>query len=1610
MPYADDFRRTELLQRVCECARWRLGEEQAAAIAPYLHQYYARVPLDDIADRGPDALFGAAFAHWRLGQQRQVGTPVVRVYNPRLDEHGWQCGHSVVEIVTDDMPFLVDSVTVELNRRDLGVDLIIHPVLSIRRDARGRLETLLEPGAPSDEGRPESFMHFEVTRQPVGALAGIAAGVASVLADVRAAVDDWLPMRGQLDEVTNGLAADAAFVAEAEIAEARAFLEWIRENNFTFLGYRAYDFPDVAGVRITRVGPGGLGLLRDETILVLDDLRADAPVPPAVAVFLGRDELLAVSKAHRRSTVHRPVHMDTIVVKRLDEQGRPCGQHMFTGLFSAAAYNRSARNIPLLRRKLARVLERAGFEPRSHDGRALANIVETFPRDELFQVTDDQLFDVALGILHLQQRQRVALFLRRDDFDRFMSCLVFVPRDRYTTQLRLAIQAILERAFAGKLSAHYMQVGDAPLARLHIIVQTAPGRIPPFDVRDLEAEIVAASHSWSDHLLAALEAALGEEEGRQLHLRYREAFPLGYRERFNGEQAIADIRAIELALADGQLGLALYRPFAAADMQFRLKAYQRDQPIVLSHALPILEHLGLRVVDEVPHAVRVHDERQRTVMIHDFGLETQGGAAIVLSEVADRFRQAFLAVWEGRVESDGLNALVISAGLTIDQAGILRAYSKYLRQAGIPFTQAYLERVLNAHPAIAGTIVRLFLALFDPDAEGDPEGRAAPLRWGIAAALDEVASAEDDRILRRFLNLVEATLRTNYFQTDGNGQPKPYLSIKLDSRKVDDLPLPRPMLEVFVYSPGVEGIHLRGGKVARGGIRWSDRREDFRTEVLGLMKAQMVKNAVIVPVGAKGGFVVKRPPDPSGREAWQAEGIACYRTLITGLLDLTDNLTGAGVVAPPRVVRRDGDDPYLVVAADKGTATFSDVANGIAAEYGFWLGDAFASGGSRGYDHKAMGITARGAWEGVKRHFREMGRDIQREAFTVVGVGDMSGDVFGNAMLLSPHIRLIAAFDHRHILVDPDPDPAAALAERQRLFHLPRSTWESYGRANMSAGGEVFDRSAKMLVLTPQIRARFGIDAERLTPNQLIRELLRAEVDLLWFGGIGTFVKAADESHGEVGDRANDAVRVDARELRCKVIGEGANLGVTQLGRVEFARADGRINTDFIDNSAGVDCSDHEVNIKILLDAVVAEGDLTTKQRNQLLVEMTDEVATLVLRDNYLQTQAISLAEAEGFAGLDAHARLAHLLERQGRLNRAVEFLPDEEALTERAALRQGLTRPELAVLFSYCKIWLNDQILASDLPDDPQLAVDLVHYFPSALRDRFRAPIARHRLKRELIASSITNSLINRMGGTFVVDISEKTGMPPVDIARAYIIARDVFAARDLWWDIEAQDGVIPAVVQGALHREVQRLVERGTLWFLSNGGTPLAISANVAAFEQPLARLSGRLADVIPEKIAQRIADRSGHWRAQGAPVALADKIATLGVLPSGCDIIRIASARGIEPEVVARLYFSIGQQLGFGWLRDSAQNLSAAGYWQRLAASAVIEELYAHQRDVTLKVLGGAGDAGDGAFEEWSRSRQSALDRSRALLTELEAAKDVDLAMLAVASRQLRALTES
>ncbi len=1611
-----DSQKRDLIEKIVTTAARRLTDnEQITAVGNFIRHYFVNSPIQDIYQETPENLFGAAFSHWRLASHRQPGTTRVRAYNPRLDDHGWRCEHTVIEIVTDNMPFLVDSVTAEINRHDLTVHLVIHPVLNVRRDDAGGLLEIVDTATRSPDTRDgeleESFIHLQINRQHEEGLGPLIEGVQNVLNDVRAAVGDWSSMCAKTEQILAELSSAEGGAADPQVQEAREFLHWLAENNFSFLGYRAYAFEQQNGDIIAEVvSDSSLGILRNPEFFVFDDLRGGAPIPPPVRAFVERPDLIMVTKSNRVATVHRRVHMDTIVVKRFGD-GRIAGEHIIVGLFAAAAYNRSIRSIPLLRRKLKALFERGGFDPRSHDGRALTNIVENYPRDELFQVSEDHLLDTALGILNLQQRQRVALFLRRDDFERYIAALIYIPRDRFNTQIRMKIQQILEKAFQGTATAQYSQVGDAPLARLQMYVRTTPGEIPDYDPDQLQAAVVEATRTWSDGLRAALLAIHGEEQGHALFRVYGEAFPPAYQAHFIGEEAVADIDKIEQTLADQQLGLTLYRPLDGAENQMRFKIFQLDTSIILSTVVPMLEDLGLRVVDEVPHVVKTgRDGGGRTVMIHDFGVETRSGSAIDLAAVRERFQEAFLAVWNAQVESDRFNSLVLEGGLTCWEVVVIRAYTKFLRQAGIAFSEAYMQQTMTRHAGLACATIGLFSALFDPRRAESAEADAATIREALAAGLDAVASADEDRIIRRFINAIESTLRTNYFQKLPDGSRKPYVSFKIDSRKIDALPLPRPMLEVFVYSPRMEGIHLRGGKVARGGIRWSDRREDFRTEVLGLMKAQNVKNSVIVPVGAKGGFVLKQAPNPSDREAFLAEGVACYKTLIRGLLDITDNEVKGRIAPPADVVRRDDDDSYLVVAADKGTATFSDIANALAHDFGFWLGDAFASGGSQGYDHKKMGITARGAWESVKRHFRELGRDIQKEEFTVIGVGDMSGDVFGNGMLLSPHIKLIAAFNHQHIFVDPDPDPEVSLLERQRLFELPRSTWREYNKALMSKGGAVFERRAKWIVLTPEIKQRFGITADRMTPNELVRTLLKANADLLWFGGIGTFIKSSDESDVMVGDRGNDAVRVNADEVRCAVIGEGANLGITQLGRIEFARAGGRINTDFIDNSAGVDCSDHEVNIKILLDATIADGDLTQKQRNVLLGEMTEEVASLVLRDNYLQSQAITLIAEEGFGALENQARLMRMLERQGRLNRDVEALPDEDALAERIAARQGLSRPEIAVLFSYCKIWLYDEVLASDLPEDRHLAEDVERYFPTAIQERFSTRISQHRLRRELIATAITNSLINRVGGTFVTEIRDKTGMSPVDITRAYIIARDVFSARSAWEDIEALDNKIPAQVQVGLHREVQRMIERATMWFLRNGGTPIDITVNVEAFSAAVSALGSRIHSVLPEQLNGRIQARAEHSRSAGVPEALAERVADMVVLPSACDIVRIAAARGIPIDDVAGLYFTVGEYLGFSWLRSQTETLAAASHWQKLAVAAIVEELYGHQRDLTIRVLDTVGKAENGAVEEWAETCRPAVERMRMLMGELEATTPLDLSMLTVASRQLGTLTQS
>ncbi|MDQ3376091.1 MAG: NAD-glutamate dehydrogenase, partial [Actinomycetota bacterium] len=1253
----------ELLDRVVDRVREQMPEDRAAQAEEFARQYFAWIPREDLDGRSPIDLYGAAMSHFGFAYQRAPGEAKVRVYNPQFEEHGWQSTHTALEVLTDDMPFLVDSTRMEVNTRGYSIHLMLHPIMKVRRDDEGRLAEVLPAEAEEEDAVSESVIHVEVDRQTEPeVLEELRACTERVLRQVHAAVEDWPAMLERVDEIVSGFEAPPP-LDEDDLAEARAFLGWISDNNFTFLGYREYDLTTENGEdALMGVENTGLGILRASGRKPRS--HSFAKLPPEVRRLARQPNLLNLTKANSRSTVHRPSYMDYVGVKKFDENGNVTGERRFLGLYTFSAYSMSVFEMPIVRRKVRYVMERSGFSKGSHNEKDLVEILETHPRDELFQISKEELFDIAMGILHLQERQRVRLFVRRDTYGRFFSCLVYVPRDRYDTEVRRRMQDILQDSLGGIGSAFDVRLSESVLARLHFIVYVKPGEVPEYSVEDIEERLAETTRSWADNLYDALIEGVGEERGNELFHKYRDAFPAGYRAGFLARTAVTDIRRIEDLHSEDDLEMSLYHPIEEPEEFLGFKLFRSGEQISLSTVLPLLEDMGVEVVDERPH--KVEPAGSPPVWIYDFGLVDESRGEFQTGEVREIFQDAFARAYRGLVENDGFNRLVLRARLTWRQVTILRAYCKYLRQAGTTFSQAYMEDTLFANHHIARLLVDLFEWRFDPKNGGRAEQETERLKGEIEEALDEVVSLDEDRILRNFLDVTLATMRTNYYQTDDDGEPKVHLSFKFDPREMPMLPLPRPRFEIFVYSPRAEGVHLRGGEVARGGIRWSDRREDFRTEVLGLMKAQMIKNAVIVPVGAKGGFVVKRPPAEGGREALQNEVISCYRTLICGMLDLTDNLADGNVVPPPDVTRYDNDDPYLVVAADKGTATFSDIANGISAEYGFWLGDAFASGGSVGYDHKEMGITAKGAWESVKRHFRELGKDVQEEDFTVVGIGDMSGDVFGNGMLLSRHTKLVAAFNHLHIFIDPDPDPEASFAERERLFRLPRSTWADYDTELISEGGGVFPRTAKSIQLSPQVKELLGTEVDSLTPNELLNGLLKAQVDLLWNGGIGTYVKASTEGNAEVGDRTNDSLRVDGKDLRCRVVGEGGNLGFTQAGRIEYALEGGRVYMDAVDNSAGVDCSDHEVNIKILLDAIVAGGDMTEKQRNELLAGMTDEVGELVLRDNYDQTLAISNALTLAHPMVDVHVRYIRHLEQTGALNRELEVLPSDETLAER--------------------------------------------------------------------------------------------------------------------------------------------------------------------------------------------------------------------------------------------------------------------------------------------------------------------------------------------------------
>jgi glutamate dehydrogenase len=1602
--------KTELVDLLAERAAGLAGE-RGGEVRRFTQQFYEHVAPDDCLGATPEELLAVVLSLWELGQVRPPGVTKIRLSKPS-DAEGRGAAHTIIEIVNDDMPFLVDSVAAELHRQGAEVLLVIHPIVTVERDGEGRMLALRAPGAAvpgeTQGALRESYMHIRVNAQLTAGPAELEGGLLKVLGDVRAVVEDFPAMRERCHAVSAELTEKPPPLAPHEIEEGIEFLGWLAARNFTFLGYREYSFEGEGDRAVARVlAETGLGLLRDEPVQVFDGLRNLATLPPEVRDFLRQPVLVRINKTNRSSTVHKPVSMDSVAVKSFDAQGRVSGERLFVGLFTAAAYSASPLSIPILREKIQQVIDRAGFAPNSYDGKNLRHIIETYPRDELFQVTADELYRIALGILHLQERQRVAFFPRRDPFERFISCLVFVPRDHYDTDLRLKLGAILAEVYQGTVTSSQAHITDSVLARIQIVVATKPGSIPEVDPEVVEARLAEAARSWEDRLREALVARYGEAEGVVLTRRYRNAFPASYQDRFAGEDAVFDIARIEEALATDGLALNLYRPPGVSAECLRFKVYGTPPAVPLSDILPMLENMGVKVVDENPYDVRL-SESEPPVWIRDFSLMSEDGAPVDLDAVREAFHEAFEHVWRGWMENDGFNKLVLRAGLVAREVTILRAYCKYLRQTQIPFSQTYMEQTLGRNPQIARALVDLFLIRFDPRQEGDRADALHERRADIERFLDFVSNLDEDRILRRFLNLIEVTLRTTFFQNGADGKPKSYLSLKLDSLAIEELPLPRPFREVFVYSPRFEAIHLRGGKVARGGIRWSDRREDFRTEVLGLMKAQMVKNAVIVPVGSKGGFVLKRAP--VGREKLQEEGIECYKTMMRGLLDLTDNLKGEEVVPPLDVVRYDDNDPYLVVAADKGTASFSDIANGISAEYGFWLDDAFASGGSAGYDHKEMAITSRGVWESVKRHFRELGKDTQTTDFTVVGVGDMSGDVFGNGMRMSQHIRLLAAFDHRHIFLDPDPDPARSFAERQRLFAKPRSSWADYDPALISAGGGVFARTLKSIPVSAQVKAVLGLAQDEVSPPELMNAILKADVELLFFGGIGTYLKASTESHADASDRANDLIRADASQIRARVVGEGANLGVTQRARVEYALRGGRINTDFIDNSAGVDCSDHEVNIKILLGDVERSTGMTRPERDELLRGMTDEVAGLVLRDNYLQTQALSVTHQLGDHLLDRVARLMRQLEKEGPLKRRLEYLPDEEVLADRARLRQGFTRPELSVLLSYTKMTVYDELLNTDLPDDPYMEEDLKLYFPTPLRQTYAEQIKRHRLHREIIATAVTNSMVNRVGVAFFHEVRDRTGMPPADVARAYVITREVFGLRALWGAIEAQDNKIPAAVQYQMLLECGRATERGTSWFLGQGHGAIDIGALIKTYGVAVRKLHDDLDSLLAETDLQIRAGSARRLSEAGVPPEMALRVASLPWLaPPLCDVVCIADATGVPPEQVGRVYFLIGARFGFDWLRWAAGRISTDKTWNKLAVSAVVDDLFGQQAELTSRVLTATdkGAAPEDSLNRWIEARRPQVARAEQLLTELRTVNEPDLAMLAVANRALKSI---
>ncbi len=1581
----------------------KLGGKASGVLKAFTLRMYEDGHLEDLQQFDPAALAELAKDSLEFFKAHRPGRAGVTVSNPSIEG---LTDITVVQISNDDMPFLLDSVLGALNEDGFEIRLVLHPIISTRKDRGGGILEIMPRGTDPAMGGivRESFIQIFVGRiQSANNRKALQNNLKSILDQVRFVVTDWKPMQAALRALIQDYQHMPPPIAVDELAEALEFMQWLLDDHFTLMGIRTFDFTgNVTKGDLKPVARDGLGILRDPKVQVLRRGAEMASYTPELVEFMGTPAPLIITKANVRSNVHRRVHMDYIGIKRFNDDGKLIGELRVVGLFTSTAYTRSPRFIPILRRRINQVLKLSRFRPESHSGKALLNVLETYPRDELFQIEPDLLGEIADGIMQLDERPRPRLFIRVDKFDRFASVLAFFPRDRYTSDVRATVGDMLARSYDGIVSAFFPSFPEGSLVRVHYIIGHRAGtKMPRPSTESLEQRMVEIIRTWEDRLADAIEASAESAEAADLQSVYGGAFSVSYQFAYEPEQAITDIGRITSLDDSSDVALVLYRQKDASADRVNLKLYHLGDPIRLSDRLPILEQLGLKAIDERTFTIRTTGP---SYVLHDIALQTADGDALDLEARGHLLEEAFQAVWSGRAENDGYNNLVLKAGLTWRETALLRALGRYLRQAGIPYSDHYLWQALIRHIPIASDLWSLFEARFAVGSAADKGRNAAERKFAkrIETALADVPSLDDDRILRRFMNLIQSSLRTNFYQTDDAGQMRPTIAIKINSSLIDELPEPRPYREIYVYAPDVEGIHLRGGPIARGGLRWSDRPEDFRTEVLGLAKAQQVKNAVIVPVGAKGGFVPKHLTGEMSREEFLAEGVRCYKLFITSLVQITDNLKGVKVIAPEDVVRHDGDDPYLVVAADKGTATFSDIANGISEAHDFWLGDAFASGGSAGYDHKKMGITARGGWEAVKRSFREMDIDIQTQPFTAIGCGDMSGDVFGNGMLLSKATKLIAAFDHRDIFIDPDPDPAKSWAERNRMFKLARSSWQDYNTKLISKGGGIFPRSLKTVPLSPEMKAMTGLTVKSCTPTELIKALLKSQCDLLWFGGIGTYVRATHESDADVGDRANDVLRITAPEVGAKVVGEGANLGFTQLARIEFDMHGGRINSDAIDNSAGVNSSDVEVNIKIALGAAEQSGKLTRKARNQLLEKMTDEVAELVLRNNYLQTLAITMARHGGEEEFGFLVRMMQALEASGDLDREVEDLPDNAELADRNAAGQMLTRPEIAVLMAYAKLVLFDQLQASGIASEPYFARALSEYFPAQMRKKYDGEIKGHRLGGEIISTVLANDMINEAGPAYVSRLLEETGAGVADLARSFAAANDVLGLTDIRAEIDALDNKITSETQISLYDELQTALRRQMTWFARNGDWSKGIQPVVDHYGKALAGLAPMFSQVLPERQLERVTEFSASLKEQKVPAGLAAKISDLRFLSRSSDVVLVASRTGKPLKDVGKASFAMAHELGIDQIVARTLQISARDHYERIAINRAVDNVFLALRSIMMQTFSARGKAS--AMNAWMEANGETLNQARLTVHDMVSGSEFTLARLTLAASAL------